>query len=446
MTDVTSTGGHHTGSMAIPDEAGGQCCSRVDTPSECGLATCRQGHLNCFVHAANWTNDDLRCSSCFGQLTVLVPPPESILIRNAAERRGLGSQVAVVVVDGLYIAGVQKHCLHLVDALRELSIESVIVALEGGGAWANAFIAKSSCTIIWTKNSRPDGQTVFDLVREEMRPSRLFVSSHLARPIAWSLHNTPTPIDLYSMFHSEPSEHETVSATLLNQALHRSRKIFFPARATRDCYASLVKINRQDAGKLHVLPNHVSPTAATPNQFVAGGKLSLATISRIDSDKFSIPLFLSVTKLLKSTGLEFDIVVAGAGDLSDTLAQQVKDEQLSSVVTRLGFVLNIEAIYQQAHLIFLPSKRESMPYVMLEALSCGRPIVMPSMGYLVGQPSVAGVFSFEPGNCFDALRTILDVHEQLKRDAPNTRPHSLPGSWLEDVASAYDVHRHLMSS
>ena len=444
---VLGPGSSLTDPVTDSNETGGQCCSRVNTPNECGLATCGQcGRLNCFVHAANWTNDDLRCSSCFGQLNLRVPPPESIVILNTAERRTICSQVAVVVVDGLYIAGAQRHCLHLVEAFRELSIDSVIVGLEGGGAWADEFIANASCTIIWTKNSQPDWSAVFHLITKELRPSRLFVTSHLSGPIEWSVRHIPIPIDLYSTFHSEPSEHETVSSKLLNQTLKRSRKIFFPARATRDRYASLIELHHSDSGKLRVLPNHTPPAGATRNEFTAGGKLSIATISRIDSDKLSLPLFIGVATLLKLSGLEFEIVVAGAGELSEALAQQIEVAGLSSNVRLLGFVLNIATIYRRSHLIFLPSKRESMPYVMLEALSLSRPIVMPSVGYLVGQASIGGVFPFEPENCVDAFQAILQVHEQLGRNAPSSRPCPLAGNWLEDVASSYDAPRHLPRS
>lgn len=54
--------------------------------------------------------------------------------------------------------------------------------------------------------------------------------------------------------------------------------------------------------------------------------------------------------------------------------------QLESRVTLHGYTTDLARVWQQNHLLLLPSRREAAPLVIMEAMLCGRPVVATAVG------------------------------------------------------------------
>ena len=71
-------------------------------------------------------------------------------------------------------------------------------------------------------------------------------------------------------------------------------------------------------------------------------------------------------------------MVVGDGPYRETLEQIAKDNQVYDMIDFVGQKDKSEIVtyYQNADLFILPSAKEGMPNVVLEAMACGLPIIM----------------------------------------------------------------------
>ena len=114
-------------------------------------------------------------------------------------------------------------------------------------------------------------------------------------------------------------------------------------------------------------------------------------IEKADSDEFKI---LFVSRLIERKGLQFIIpqlqkiqdstekkvklVVVGDGPYREQLETITREYKVADMVEFVGQKNKKEIVpfYQNADLFILPSAKEGMPNVVLEAMACGLPIIM----------------------------------------------------------------------
>jgi glycosyltransferase involved in cell wall biosynthesis len=84
-----------------------------------------------------------------------------------------------------------------------------------------------------------------------------------------------------------------------------------------------------------------------------------------------------LVEALAAPGLErVQLALAGEGELRPALEARIAALGLSARVRLLGFRPDMAALLVAADLYVLPSRWEGMPYVLLEALACARPILV----------------------------------------------------------------------
>ena len=88
--------------------------------------------------------------------------------------------------------------------------------------------------------------------------------------------------------------------------------------------------------------------------------------------------FVEAAKILEQEGVETRFVLVGEGDSENPAS--ISNSQLSEwnaldTVEWWGEKNDMHKVLTQAHIVCLPSYREGLPKVLLEAASCGRPII-----------------------------------------------------------------------
>lgn len=107
------------------------------------------------------------------------------------------------------------------------------------------------------------------------------------------------------------------------------------------------------------------------------GQPIIVMASRMLADK-GVREFVGAAKVIKTKGLDSAFLFAGVQDPDNpsSICQEELDLwKKEGFVSFMGHRRDIENIYNQAHIIVLPSYREGLPKALIEASACGRPIV-----------------------------------------------------------------------
>lgn len=131
---------------------------------------------------------------------------------------------------------------------------------------------------------------------------------------------------------------------------------------------------------------------------------------------------------------DVSLVIAGQGSEGEALMQQVQAAGLAGRVRFLGHVDDMAGFYNAIDVLCLPSRHEGLPLSLLEAQSCGTPVVAcdvggvaaavaPDAGRLVAAGDVAGLAA--------ALRAVL------AQNSANPREFVVRHASLATSAAAY---------
>jgi glycosyltransferase involved in cell wall biosynthesis len=148
-------------------------------------------------------------------------------------------------------------------------------------------------------------------------------------------------------------------------------------------------------------PYNVSPESIPPWP-VENGKWRLACVARLDPAAKGQELLLQVLARPEWRARPVEVNFFGEGPYELTLRRLAAMLQLNQVHFR-GHVADIKAIWEQNHLLVLPSRYEGLPLVIVESMWCGRPAVVTDVagnaevcvdnetGFVVPAPTVSSL-------------------------------------------------------
>lgn len=419
------------------------CCSA--TLDAYPIYHCPSGdHLTCRLHLYMDALFRPHCYTCMAELPESAP---DIPLVSRRPRAIVGSrETAVIVIHALHMCGAARHCLELAQELHRDGFLVTILAIGGGGHWAHRFLEIADTVII---GSPSDTWTSFTDHLAEANVA--FVTAHHDPAILWALNNAPSSIPVFAHFHIEPSS-DASTAELLTTAVNRCVRVLFPSQHTLRQYQALIPQNTHH--KLAVLPNSLPRSiAAEVNRLrwrrlidrwqrgMRSRRSHLAIISRLDNDKFSIPLFVRALKLVVSEQPAVTVTIAGCGEIAADVQLAADEADLSPYLNFLGFVDDIGSLYRSADAVFVPSHTEAMPYTALESAAAGTPCVIPRLGYFADDAgAMAHVHVFDPGDYTTAASLIINALAV----PPRRRRHRIPDrrvydAWSEVVSAAYSL-------
>ncbi len=106
-------------------------------------------------------------------------------------------------------------------------------------------------------------------------------------------------------------------------------------------------------------------------------KFTFISVARLEDSKNHKALVDICKKLTK---YEFQILIAGQGYLEIELKELVKVNQLEEKIKFLGVRHDIPELLAKSHVFLLPSIREGLPIVLLEAGASAMPVISTSVG------------------------------------------------------------------
>lgn len=202
-----------------------------------------------------------------------------------------------------------------------------------------------------------------------------------------------------------------------------------PDRVT--CEPNGVDLDRFDSQKRKAA-NELAPSSLAPNYLLA--------VARLSEEKGIGNLVRALGLLKQRNALKFRTVIVGDGPDRRSLLADVGRLDLNDHVTFIGSVPHsqVDAWMRNAHALCLPSLREGMPNVVLEALATGIPVVASRVG---GIPDViddtSGVM-VPPGD-IESLATALHAVFTRQWDASQVRARVAHLSWRNAAAVQLEI-------
>lgn len=173
--------------------------------------------------------------------------------------------------------------------------------------------------------------------------------------------------------------------------------------------------------------------------------------SRMLWDK-GIAQFVEAAQILRAAGVKATFVLVGSSDPENPAAIPVEQLQAwkeSGGVEWWGLRKDMPAVLAKSHIVCLPSYREGIPRILIEAAACGRPIVTtdaPGCRELV-RPGENGLLVpvQDTGALVTALRTLIENPEMRKAMGGYNRELAVQEFDLELVISRYkNIYQDLL--
>ena len=142
------------------------------------------------------------------------------------------------------------------------------------------------------------------------------------------------------------------------------------------------------AARVTVVDNAILPRTQLPTRFAVaqwkrqwriGADPLVSCIGRLSSEKGQ-DLLLAAAARLRAQGYRFQIVLVGDGPDRLQLTQQCKRLGLDGRAVFIGHQPEVDVVYAASDIVALPSRKEGMPNVVLEAMQHGLPLVAMRVG------------------------------------------------------------------
>ena len=142
------------------------------------------------------------------------------------------------------------------------------------------------------------------------------------------------------------------------------------------------------AARVTVVDNAILPKAQLPTRFAVaqwkrqwriGTDPVISCIGRLSPEKGQ-DLLIAAAGRLRAQGYRFHLVLAGDGPNRLALTQQCERLGLDGRVVFLGQQADVDVVYAASNIVALPSRKEGMPNVVLEAMQHGVALVAMRVG------------------------------------------------------------------
>jgi glycosyltransferase involved in cell wall biosynthesis len=339
-----------------------------------------------------------------------------------------GKTLRIVHVTRTPVGGIFRHILDLASgqADRGHAVGIVCDSSTGGDRAAAALAALAPRLEL--------GVSRFAM-RRELGPTDVMalmhVSRHLASRNADVLHGhgakggafvrlmaAPTAIRVYtphggSLHYGRRTPRGMVYGALERLLSLRTELFLFESAFARNAYEAMVGA---PPGIVRVVPNGISAAEMAPvtPEPAAADVVSVGEFRRI---KGTDVLIDAIAELHRS-GRRLRLAIAGDGEEGQALRDQVARLGLGDCVRFLGHMPARQA-FTQGRLLVVPSRADSLPYVVIEAAGAGIPIVASGVG---GIPEILGagadlVPPEDPARLARAIAAALDDPERMRLEA-----------------------------
>jgi len=143
--------------------------------------------------------------------------------------------------------------------------------------------------------------------------------------------------------------------------------------------------------------------------------------ARLLTDK-GVLEYIEASRLLRTRGVQARFWLAGAPDpdnLTSVSIDQINMWRDEGLIEYLGYREDIATVFEQSHIVVLPSYREGLPKVLIEAAACARAVVTTDVpgcrdAIIAGQTGIL-VSVRDPASLADGIQSLIEDRNKCEQ-------------------------------
>ena len=200
----------------------------------------------------------------------------------------------------------------------------------------------------------------------------------------------------------------------------RSDAIIFESKFTKELFINKYNINKNKTYVINIGFDEYFAENKKMSSYIFNNKLKnnpkyILCVSHLYPYKNIIRLLIAYKKVLDDTKTSAKLMIAGSGGFTyydNKIKKYINDLKLNGKVYLLGNVSkeSLKELYLNAHLLAFPSPFENFAYTLVEAMSCGVPIVCSNTTAIPETCQNAAIY-FDPynsQNIADKIKIVLN--------------------------------------
>lgn len=328
------------------------------------------------------------------------------------------------LIDGSFIGGGQVHVLSLSKNLDKEKFNPVIGAM-GGGEFEKAVTEEGfefrdfyQPKVLRKRFLYP----IIQFCKEEkiqLLHSHGGVSGFYGRLVKKYLPEIKVVHSIHGLHYINANVIRKFISKSIEQSLVKYTD--FTICETKQDFGNAERIRVLDSSKSKVIPNGINlkrfENIERKNQDLLKSlnlnedDFIIGNISRFDIQKNQKLIIKSASKLIKDYP-KFKFILVGNGKLLDESKRLASELNLNENVIFAGEQKNLTDYYSVFDLFVFPTYWEGMPYVLLEAMAAGLPIIcsdIPSLNEVIEKEKSA--LTINPKSVIELCDAIIKVHE-----------------------------------
>lgn len=184
----------------------------------------------------------------------------------------------------------------------------------------------------------------------------------------------------YSLVCHSIGGEDSLDVDLLRKAddlARNARKIFFNSRWLNACAEKQIRRDIPNAAYFQINPGPNFDRLDWPK---TSPEARLAMVTRLDCHVKGLDLAVQAMALLNRQSLRARLDIFGDGFDKEILQQLVREAGEAAGVSLMGGAQDVSAVWQDHEMLLMPSRTEGLGLAMLEAMSCGRPVLRTPLG------------------------------------------------------------------
>lgn len=284
------------------------------------------------------------------------------------------------------LAGAERVVIHGVEALLELGADLRLFMIQEQRSISSQrrFIdAAQALPLTRILAHRQLDVHLWRALRQQLKDQEIdLIHAHGFKALFYATMSAPADLPIVCTHHGETAHDPLAShyELLARHLYHRAQAIFAVSEPTaRQLRAQLPLLG----DRIHVIENFLTrPSVSTPHTSRAkDAPLRLLSAGRLSQEKNLLGLLDALERVAPKHPITLDIL--GDGPQAAQLKERIQALQSAHLqVTLRGFIQDVQPWLTRADALVLPSHREAMPLIAIEALCAGVPVIATRVGSL----------------------------------------------------------------